>query len=287
MHENKTSHTRIRGIRNRLGRFTKLALSLTLITGFLSGAIVLTLGVTAADAAQAVTCIDPASGGTSTTFHEGVPSNYLVECEEETGISGTSAYPTIAINTNTVPADGNPALATGGSCTTGTSGSGATEQYIEECKFSDTPTSSDAGSYAATFTATPGSFSGSTLTPINSGTLTVTINAPTVTCIDPASGGTADNVPRRCGQLLVPRRVRGAEWDLGRHRLPELHRHRQRLPPGRRQPDLRHLDVELPCVHHRHLGVRRNGGVHPRVRPDGFPHHERRRLVPADLHRQR
>ena len=191
MQENMAGSRGIRGFRSRLGRFTKLALSLTLITGFLSGLVVLTVGVTAADAAQALSCTTPAAAGTSVTWHEGVPYTENVVCQEETAISGTSAYPTIGVNTDTVPADGNPTLATGASCTQSTSGSGTTEQYIETCAFSDTPTSSDAGSYAATFTATPSAFAGSTLSPITSGNLNVTINAPTVTCIAPAAGGSA------------------------------------------------------------------------------------------------
>ena len=175
-------------------RFGRIGFALVLIIGTFVGLTVEgVLTASPAFAAQANTCIDPATGGTATTFHAGVASYYTVECEEETGISGTSAYPTISIATDTLPGDGNPSLATGSSCTTTTSGSGATEEYIEECKFSDTPTAADESgtAYTATFTSTPGSFSGSTLTPATSGTLSVTINAPTVTCIDPASGGTA------------------------------------------------------------------------------------------------
>jgi uncharacterized repeat protein (TIGR01451 family) len=173
----------------------RLIFGLVLLIGTFGGLTVeAVLTASPAAAAQANTCIDPASGGTATTFHAGVAgSNYLVECEEETGISGTSAYPTISIATDTVPADGSPTLATGASCTTSTSSSGATEEYIEECKFSDSPTAADESgtAYTATFTSTPGAFTGSTLTPTTSGALSVTINAPTVTCIDPASGGTA------------------------------------------------------------------------------------------------
>ena len=188
----------------RFGRFGRLVASVTLVlgtfVGITAGAIIATAGP--AGAAQAVTCIDPASGGTSTTFHEGVASFYLVECEEETGISGTSAYPTIAVNSNTLPPDGSPTLATGSGCTTTTSGSGATEEYIEECKFSDTATTSDAGSYAATFTATPGSFTGSTLVPTTSGTLTVAINAANRHLCRPCLGWHLHVLRRRLGRQL-------------------------------------------------------------------------------------
>ncbi len=142
--------------------------------------------------APTVTCIDPASGGTATSFHEGVTSAYTVECEEQSGISGVTAYPSaIAIASGSLPADGNPTFATSTSsspaCTTGTSGSGATEEYILECNLSDTPTTSDAGAYPLTFTATGAGGAGT----VTSGTLTVTVNAPTVACIDPATGGTS------------------------------------------------------------------------------------------------
>ena len=142
--------------------------------------------------AATVTCIDPASGGTAATWHEGVTSSYTVECEEVSGISGVTAYPSsIAIASDTLPGDSNPTFATSTSsspaCTTGTSGSGTTEDYILECPFSGTPSASDAGTYAATFTATGAGGVGTT----TSGPLNITVNAPTVTCIDPASGGTA------------------------------------------------------------------------------------------------
>ena len=173
----------------------RLSLGLILLIGtFIGLTVEAVITASPAFAASAVTCIDPASGGTATTFHAGVTgSSYTVECEEETGISGTSAYPTITVATNTLPADGNPTLASGSSCTTTTTGSGASEEYVEECAFKDSATAADesATPYTATFTATPGAFTGSTLTPITSGTLSVTINAPTVTCIDPAAGGTA------------------------------------------------------------------------------------------------
>ncbi len=143
-------------------------------------------------AAITPTCIDPATGGTASTFYENVANSYTVECEAQSGVSGTAAYPnSIAINTGSLPADGNPTLATSTSstpaCTHGTSGSGTTEEYILECALADTPTSSDGGSYPITFTATgPGGAGTAT-----SGTLTVTITPPTTTCTAPAAAGTS------------------------------------------------------------------------------------------------
>ena len=133
----------------------------------------------------AVTCIDPASGGTAATWHEGVTSSYTVECEQQSDVSGVTAYPSsIVVATDTIPSDANATL---GTCTTGTSGSGATEEYIKECPFTGTPSASDTGTYAATFTATGDGGVGST----TSGNLNVTVNAATVSCIDPASGGSS------------------------------------------------------------------------------------------------
>jgi len=186
---------RPKGPRHGFKRLGRLGFALILLVGTFAGLTVeAVITAVPAFAAQAVSCIDPASGGSSTTFHAGVASSsYTVECEEETGISGTSAYPTITVNTDNLPVDGNPTLASGSSCTQSHSGNGATEEWIEECNLTDSPTAADESgtAYTATFTATPGSFTGSTLTPITSGTLSVTINAPTVTCIDPASGGTS------------------------------------------------------------------------------------------------
>ena len=66
------------------------------------------------------TCIDPASGGTATTFYENTANSYTVECEAQSGVSGTSAYPSsIAINTGSLPADGNPTFATSTSSSPG------------------------------------------------------------------------------------------------------------------------------------------------------------------------
>jgi hypothetical protein len=143
-------------------------------------------------AAITPTCIDPASAGTAVNFYENVGDSYTVECEAQSGVSGTSAYPTsIAISTGSLPGDGNPTFATSTSsspaCTTATSGSGATEEYILECALADTPTSSDGGTYPLTFTATgPGGAGTAT-----SGTLNVTVTPPTTTCTAPAAGGTS------------------------------------------------------------------------------------------------
>ena len=138
------------------------------------------------------TCIDPATAGTATTFYEGSAGSYTVECEAQSGVSGTTAYPSsITVNSGSLPADGSPTFATSTSsspaCTTGTSGSGATEEYILECALADTPTSADTGSYPLTFTATgPGG-----LGSVTSGTLTVTVTPPSTTCSTPAAAGTS------------------------------------------------------------------------------------------------
>ncbi len=102
-----------------------------------------------------------------------------------------TAYPSsIAIASGSLPVDGNPNFATSTSrspaCTTGTSGSGATEEYILECALAATPTVADAGSYPFTFTATGPGGAGT----VTSGTLTVTVSPPTTTCSTPAAGGT-------------------------------------------------------------------------------------------------
>jgi hypothetical protein len=138
-----------------------------------------------------MTCIDPAVAGSSTTFYENTSNSYTVECEAQSGISGTAAYPTsIAIASGALPGDTGQTFATStGStpaCTHATSGSGATEQYILECALAGTPTSSDAGSYPFTFTAT----APDGVDVFTSGTLTVTIQPPTTTCSAPAAAGT-------------------------------------------------------------------------------------------------
>jgi chitinase len=166
--------------------FTFTATSVGGYSSVTSGTLTVTV------AAITPTCIDPATAGTATTFYEGSAGSYTVECEAQSGVSGTTAYPSsIAINSGSLPADGNPTFATSTSsspaCTTGTSGSGATEEYILECALADTPTSADTGSYPLTFTATgPGG-----LGSVTSGTLTVTVTPPSTTCSTPAAAGTS------------------------------------------------------------------------------------------------
>jgi uncharacterized repeat protein (TIGR01451 family) len=143
-------------------------------------------------AAPTVTCIDPASGGTSSTWYENTANSYTVECEAQSGVSGTTAYPkSLAIATGALPPDASQTFATSTSstpaCTNATSGSGTTEEYILECALAGTPSSSDGGSYPFTFTASgPGGVGSAT-----SGTLTVTVTPPTTTCSTPAAGGTS------------------------------------------------------------------------------------------------
>ena len=214
-------------------------------------------------AAQALSCTTPASGGTSVTFHAGVTSTESIVCQEETGISGTSAYPTISIATDTLPADGNPTLATGASCTTSTSGSGTTEQYIEHCNFSDTPTAADESgtAYTATFTATPAAFTGSTLTPITSGTLSVTVNAPTVTCIDPASGGSSTTFYMGSANTYT---VECEEQSgiSGVTAYPSSIVINSGSLPADGNPTFATSTSSSPGLHHRDLGLRRHRAIH-------------------------
>jgi hypothetical protein len=187
----------IRGTRQRLTGVARIAVTVSMLAGLMSGIVVALSTVPAAAAGGAISCTAPASAGSSATFLEGTAAEYPVVCQEQTQVSGTSAYPTIVINTGAFPADANeffPTFTTGtapGSCTHTTSGSGATEEYLDTCELQATPTAADASGspYPFTFTATPGPFTGITIGPITSGTLNVAVSAPTVTCIDPASGG--------------------------------------------------------------------------------------------------
>ena len=111
-------------------------------------------------------------------------------CENETHVSGQAQYPSsIAITSGALPGDANQAFSTSTSstppCVQSTSGSGTTEQYILTCPLTSTPTASDAGSYPFTFTPTANGVTGPT-----SGTLTVNVANPTLTCTAPAAAGT-------------------------------------------------------------------------------------------------
>ena len=148
------------------------------------------------------TCIDPATAGTTTTFYEGTNSKYTVECEDTSGVSGVPAYPSQLAETGSLSWGGSTAtFGTGGGSTcstssggtTTTSGSGTTEDYILECSLADSPVPADAGSHTSTYQATNsvGVSSGNGTSGANSGTLTVNVTTDTVTCIDPASGGSS------------------------------------------------------------------------------------------------
>jgi uncharacterized repeat protein (TIGR01451 family) len=148
-------------------------------------------------AADTVTCIDPAAGGTSTTFYEGGSDSYTAECEDQSGISGVTAYPhSVSINSGSLPSDANQTFggssqqtcAIGAGATTTTSGTGATEEYITECALAATPQSDDTGTDPFNFTATGPGGDGGTAAP--SGTLTVNVTGPTSACLDPAAAGT-------------------------------------------------------------------------------------------------
>jgi hypothetical protein len=184
------------GSRRHIVRVTRLGLAVSLLAGLTLSTVTALLGSTPAGAATTYQCIDPVAAGNATNFIEGTVSTYTVECEGASGISGTPAYPSaINIASGGLPVDANQTFATttasSPACTTSTSGSGTTEQYILLCAFSATPTSSDAGTYPLTFTASPGTAGGSAVT---SGTLTITVKqATTSSCIDPVTAGSATN----------------------------------------------------------------------------------------------
>src|SRR5580698_64846 len=112
-------------VRMRMARSFKVVLTLTLMTGFLS-VVAATISAAPAAAAQALTCLDPtgaATTTTTTTFVDGQADSYNsaagVECYEETGITGTSAYPaSIAISSGTLPTGANFAGANQTTCST-------------------------------------------------------------------------------------------------------------------------------------------------------------------------
>jgi hypothetical protein len=163
-----------------------------LILGIFGTSITLAVtGATPAFAAGTYTCTAPASGGTSTTFIEGSASSYSVACYGKSGVSGTTAYPaSITLASGTLPPGATEATSTSSSpaCTTSTSGSGTSEEYILTCAIADNPTPAQAGSYPVTFTANPGTDGGAATT---SGTLTISVAPATLTCTAPASGGSS------------------------------------------------------------------------------------------------
>ena len=123
------------------------------------------------------TCVDPASGGTSTTFAEGATDAYTVKCEGTSGVTATTAFPSsISIASGALPGDANQTFATSTSstpaCTMATSGLGTTEEYILECLLTAKPTCEDVGSYPLSFTANPGTDGG---TAVTSGILTIKV----------------------------------------------------------------------------------------------------------------
>ena len=190
---------RLDAIRRRLSSSFKTVGTITLLAGLLSVAGAAIAAAPAA-AAQALTCIDPTGASTTTTtttFVDGQANSYNVECEEETGVSGTSAYPaSISITTGTLPTGANFAGANQTTCstsaggTTTTSGTGATEEYVLICNIAYTPPGGYNTAAPVQFTAVPGPFAGSTLGNTTSATLNISFASPgNPTCIDPASAG--------------------------------------------------------------------------------------------------
>ena len=139
---------RLDAIRRRLSGSFKTVGTITLLAGLLSVAGAAIAAAPAA-AAQALTCTAPSGASTTTTtttFVDGQASSYNVECEEETGASGTFAYPaSISITTGTLPTGATYAGANQTTCctsaggTTTTSGTGTTEEYVLICNIAYTP----------------------------------------------------------------------------------------------------------------------------------------------------
>ena len=170
----------------RLGR---TGFALILLIGTFAGLTVEAV-VTAGPAFAATTtvCTAPASGGTSQTFIVGTANTYSVACYGQSGVTGTTAYPSaINVTSGALPADATFPTTTPG-CTQSTSGSGTTEHYILTCIITETPVTGDIGTYTPKFTATA-SPNGGTAT--QSGTLTLSVVGPDTVCTAPASGGTA------------------------------------------------------------------------------------------------
>ncbi len=205
----------------------------------------------------------PASGGTATTFKEGIANTYSFSCY---GTGFSSAIPgTTRPRSPSTPAPCRPTPrghppSSSPACTTSTSGSGLTEEYILSAP-SPRPPRHRRGSYGELHRH-PGC---QRRQHGHVGHLTVNVARINPTCLDPASGGTATTFyAGAAGSYTVECEARAASPERPpiRPRSPS-----QRAPCRRWQPDLRHLDLEQSGRHHRHLGVGDDRGVHPRVRP--------------------
>ncbi len=176
-----------RALGHALKRTMLAALSVTLVFGTMLGLATAYTVATSAPAGATTTtvCTAPASGGTSTTFYVGAAGSYSVSCYGESGVSGTTAYPSaINVTSGSLPSDAS--FGTG--CAQSTSGSGTTEEYILKCNLTETPVAADIGTYPVKFTAVA-SPNGGTAT--QSGTLTLGVVGPDTVCTAPAAGGTS------------------------------------------------------------------------------------------------
>ena len=141
-------------------------------------------------AGPTTTCTAPAAGGTTTNWSDGTASSFSVVCYSQGFASASPGnYPaSITLNTGTLPSHATEATSTSSSpaCTQSTSGTGTAEQYILTCPVADTPTTSENGTYHATFLATGGANGAANAT---SGTWTLNVNQPVPSW---ATSGTTD-----------------------------------------------------------------------------------------------
>ena len=236
------------------------------------------------------TCIDPASGGTASTFYENVgqqlhgrvrgPERRLGDRRPTRARSPSTPAP--CRPTATRPSPPPPRAAR-------PAPPAPRDRAPPRSTSSSAPwptprPASDAGSYPLTFTATGPGGAGT----VTSGTLTVTVTPPTTTCSTPAAGGTSTSwVDGTAESYTIACYSQGfASANAGNYPAsitlnsghPALRRHRG------------HLDLEFAGVHPVDLRIgRRPRSTSLDLQGHRDPDLERQRHLPRDLpgHRRR
>ena len=223
---------------------SRLILGLVLLIGTFAGVTAeAVLSAAPAFAAVTYTCTTPASGGTAATYYTGVANTGSVVCYGISGVTGTSAYPgSITVNTGSLPADAvrappprvpPPARPAPRDQTRRST----TSSPVRSPTIRPPRRTAPIRSHSPPIPGTDGGSAGT------SGTLTMTVS------------NTTRPVPTRGGRLGLDLLRRGANtYKVGvrerdprvRAGLPEFDRHRPRLAARRRQPDVRHVDLEQP-----------------------------------------
>ena len=179
----------------------------------------------------------PASGGSSTTFFDGVANSYSVVCYGTSGVSGTTAYPaSVTLNSGTLPpAPSSPPPPRAVPPAPRARRDRRRREVPTHLRDHRHAHRGAEREYSVTFTVNPGTDGG---TAVTSGTLTISVSSQVTACSAPAAAGSCDDVHERHRRELHGDLLQPGLRDCGRQGTtrPRSPSPRAPCPPTRRRP---------------------------------------------------